>query len=118
MRGVRRHFERCARIDLNTRAEDDNLYLFCYDYGTGGVWCYFRAQHPNDVRRKFPTLTYVDEQPTWLTPKERGRLLTTMCFDLNALPSSNHFLEALERSADEYFASLGEQVLPPRDDEK
>ena len=94
---------------------DDKLYLFCYDYGTGGVWCYFRAQRPNDVRRKFPTLTYVDKQPAWLTPKERERLLTTLCFDVSAPTSSHPFLQALQRSAEEYFASLGEQVLPPSD---
>jgi hypothetical protein len=102
---------------MNTPA-DDNLFLFCYDYGTGGVWCYFRAQVPNDVRRKFPALTYVNKQPAWLTQKERERLLTTRCFDVNAPPSSHPFLEALKRSSDDYFASLGEQVLPPRDTAK
>lgn len=102
------------QIDVNTPA-GDNLYLFCYDYGTGAVWCYFRAQRPNDVRQKFPTLTYVDKQPAWLTPKERERLLTTRCFDVSAPRSSHPFLEALQRSADAYFASLGEQVIPPRD---
>jgi hypothetical protein len=111
--GVRRHFERCALINVNTLT-DCNVYLFAYDYGTGGVWCYFRAKHPDDVRRKFPTLTYVDKEPRWLTPKVRERLLSTRCFDVNAPPSSHPFLEGLQRTADEYFASLGEQVLPPR----
>jgi hypothetical protein len=111
--GVRRHSERCALFDVNTSAAD-NLYLFCYDYGTGGVWCYFRAQRADDVRRKYPTLTYVDKQPAWFTPEQRERLLATRCFDVDAPASSHPFLEALKRSADEYFASLGEQVLPPR----
>jgi hypothetical protein len=97
-------------------AMEKQLYLFCHDYGTGGIWCYFRAHKPNDVRRKYPMLIHVDEPPAWFTAKEEQRLLETMCFDVDAPPSSNDFLGALKRSADEYFASLGEQVLPPRGD--
>ena len=93
---------------------EKHLYLFCYDYGMGGVWCYFRAHKPNDVRRKYPMLTYVENEPSSMTPKDRDRLMTDMCFDVDAIPSSHPYLEALQKSADEYFASLGEQVLPPR----
>ena len=88
-------------------------YLFCYDYGTGGSWYYFRANEPNDVRRKYPFLTYVESDPPWLTPKEKERMLG-QCFDVDAPPSSSPTLERLKRAADEYFASLGERVLPPR----
>jgi hypothetical protein len=88
-------------------------YLFCYDYGTGGLWYYFRALEPNDVRRKYPMLKYVEDEPAWLTPKEKERKLAES-FDVDAPPSSSPRLEILKRAADEYFASLGEQVLPPR----
>jgi hypothetical protein len=40
--------------------------------------------------------------------------MLAQCFDVDAPPSSSPTLERLKRAADEYFASLGEQVLPPR----
>ena len=92
-------------------------YLFCYDYGTGGMLVYFRAQKPNEVRRKYPILRHIDKPPAWLTVSEEQRLLETRCFDIDASPSSHPFLDALNKAADEYFASLGEQVLPPRGDQ-
>jgi hypothetical protein len=60
---------------------DKKPYLFCHDYGTGGLWYYFRAHEPNDVRRKYPILTYVEDEPTWLTPKDKERMLAE-CLDV------------------------------------
>jgi hypothetical protein len=95
---------------------EKSLYLFCFDYGTGGLWYFFRAHKPSDVRRKYPMLVYVEDEPAWMTSEIRDDMMENACFDVDADPSSHRSLEALKRSALEHFASLGEQVLPPRDD--
>jgi hypothetical protein len=92
---------------------EKQLYLFSYDYGTGGLWYYFRAYKPNDVRRKYPFLVYVEQEPAWLTAKIKESLLARSSFDVDDLPSSSPTLTNLKAQADQYFASLGEQVLPP-----
>jgi hypothetical protein len=48
-------------------------FLVCYDYGMGGRWGYVLAESPEDVAAKFPELTIVDEEPSWMTDEDRKR---------------------------------------------
>lgn len=43
-------------------------FLACYDYGSGGVWLYVEAESRADLVKRFPSLTPIDELPTWWTP--------------------------------------------------
>jgi len=44
-------------------------FLACYDYQTGGVWLYVEAESASELVERYPTLTVVDETPTWWTPE-------------------------------------------------
>lgn len=89
-------------------------FLFAIDEGTAGVWCYFRADSPDQVRRKYPTLIHVPEEPDWFTDEYRATLMSTMCFDVDTDPLTHHFLLALEQDAQRYRSALGEQVVEPK----
>ena len=44
-----------------------SLFLVVYDYGTGGVWQYFRARSPNEIIAQYPGLKVVSKRPPWMT---------------------------------------------------
>ncbi len=42
-------------------------FLVVYDYGTGGVWALVKAASAEEIVRKYPVLTVVEERPAWMT---------------------------------------------------
>jgi hypothetical protein len=52
----------------------EQRYLVAHDYGMGGVWRYVLARSSDEIRRRFPELVVVDEEPDWMTDELRGRL--------------------------------------------
>lgn len=94
--------------------ETRKKFLFYQDYGTGtGVWMYFFANSERDVRRKYPTLRHFEDAPSWMTEEYRAKLLAR-AFDVDDDPASHRILRMLASMAEEYFSSLGDQVLPPK----
>jgi hypothetical protein len=58
------------------------LFLVVYDYGTGGVWSYLRADSPEQIRAKFPMLTIFDEPPAWMSDAERLDIEAKSTYDV------------------------------------
>ncbi len=48
-------------------------YLFCHDYGMGGLWLYINANDPYEVIRRYPYLTYIKDKPPWLYEMESSK---------------------------------------------
>jgi hypothetical protein len=48
-----------------------DAYLVLYDYDTGGVWSYLRADSPEAILRRFPMLRIYDSPPEWMTEAHR-----------------------------------------------
>lgn len=42
-------------------------FIFCYDYGMGGLWGYISAPSRAAVTAAYPELSVFDEPPSWLT---------------------------------------------------
>ena len=56
-------------------------YLAVYDYGSGGVWMYVRAASKDQIRARFPGLSVVNEEPSWMTLGVKKKLQDSMSFD-------------------------------------
>jgi hypothetical protein len=44
-------------------------FLACYDYETGGVWLYVKAENASELAARHPALTVFDKAPSWWTPE-------------------------------------------------
>lgn len=49
-------------------------FLTVYNYGTGGVWTYLRAESPEQIHEKFRDLKVLTAPPSWMTEVERKRI--------------------------------------------
>ncbi len=58
------------------------LFLVLYDYGTGGVWSYLRAESPEEIQAKFPMLKVYNEPPSWMTETERRDIEAKTAYDI------------------------------------
>jgi hypothetical protein len=68
-------------------------FLTVYDYQTGGVWVYLRADSAAQIHERFPELRVVKARPSWLTDEEDRRLREEMTIDIDDM--SNPFLNVL-----------------------
>ncbi len=59
-----------------------NIFLTCYDYGTGGVWRCFFAKSAQEIIDKYPELSVVDTIPDWME-KDRIVTLNEQAVDIN-----------------------------------
>jgi hypothetical protein len=97
-------------------SEKTGLYLFALDGGTSATYCYFTADSPRDVLRKYPVLTFVEDEWAWMTDEWKESVKRRRLFDVDDNPEVHGgFLQALKQASDAYRSSLGEQVLPPRE---
>jgi hypothetical protein len=60
------------------------LYLVLYDYGTGGVWSYLRAESPEQIRAKFRDLTVYDRPPAWMSEVEQRDIEARSTYDVDS----------------------------------
>ena len=44
-------------------------FLACYDYGTGGIWLYVKAESATKLVERYPALTVIEQAPAWWTPE-------------------------------------------------
>lgn len=58
-------------------------YLVAYDYGMGGALAYLLAQSEEEIRKRFPELTVVNEPPDWLTEAETTHIANTLTVDID-----------------------------------
>jgi len=80
-----------------TLNDKKSKYLFYYEYGKGGIYCYFFARSPEEVLRKFPELRYFQSEPPGLTVLGKILTETNRTFDIDA-PIESKFLQSLIRS--------------------
>jgi hypothetical protein len=52
----------------------DGHFLACYDYGTGGLWWFLKAQSAEDIRCAAPKLTVFDAVPEWMSAQHWGKI--------------------------------------------
>jgi hypothetical protein len=50
-------------------------FVFCYDYGMGGLWGFISAPSREAVKAEYPELTLFDGPPPWMTPENESLLL-------------------------------------------
>jgi hypothetical protein len=86
-----------------------NRYLFFGGDDRGGSCVYFLARSPIEVKRKYPTLTYWEDESRF----SEEILRKFPIFDIDSDPQTHKILRTLKQAADEFYASLGEQVRPP-----
>jgi hypothetical protein len=58
-------------------------YLVVYDYGTGGVWSYLRADSAAQIVAKFPALKVYESPPDWMTEAEQKDIAARATYDLD-----------------------------------
>ena len=59
-----------------------DAYLVLYDYGTGGVWSYLRADSPQQIVERFPALKVYESPPEWMTDSDRMAIESASTFDV------------------------------------
>lgn len=64
-------------------------YLTVYDYGTGGVWTYINARSADEIKKRFPELVILENEPTWF----KGRKMQIRSYDIDDEP--DEFLKML-----------------------
>ena len=57
-------------------------YLVLYDYDTGGVWSYLRADSPAQIHAKFRDLVVYEEPPAWMDEDERRAIEARAPYDV------------------------------------
>ena len=62
-------------------------YLVFYDYGTGGVWSYLRADSAAQIHEKFRDLSVYEQPPEWMTEAERQEIESTASYDVGTAES-------------------------------
>ena len=67
-------------------------FLTLYDYGTGGIWTYIRANSAKEVSAKYPKLTILEKDPDWFTDEDRQ---ATKTVDIDDPPDA--FLAEMEQ---------------------
>ena len=58
-------------------------YLVVYDYGTGGLWGFVKANSESEILDKFPELKVVSERPNWMDDKLYSEIKTKNYFDIH-----------------------------------
>lgn len=71
-------------------------YLVADDYGMGAVWAYILADSPEDILRRYPQLSVVDDPPAGLTSERLRRIRETRTIDIE--DEQNEFLRAARRT--------------------
>jgi hypothetical protein len=61
-------------------------YLVCYDYGQGGVWAFFVARSPQEIRSKYPELIVATERLPWMTDEWIASIEKRPSYDLDRDP--------------------------------
>jgi hypothetical protein len=57
--------------------------LVLYDYDTGGVWSYLRADSAAQIVAKFPALKVYESPPDWMTDAEQRHIAARATYDLD-----------------------------------
>ena len=70
-------------------------FLVVYDYGTGGVWGFARAQSEADILETFPELNVVHESPAWMTQEQESKVRSVSSFTIGEVSSYPEWLRAL-----------------------
>ena len=70
-------------------------FLVVYDYGTGGVWGFARAQSEAEINNAFPELQVVHDTPEWMTLKQERKIRSVSSFTVGKAASFPEWLRLL-----------------------
>jgi hypothetical protein len=62
-------------------------FMVAYDYGTGGLWGFVRAESEEEIHRVYPELVIVHERPAWMTDESYAQMEQRETYDLGAPPT-------------------------------
>lgn len=65
--------------------ETKRAFLVMYDYGSGGLWGVMLARSPDEIKRVYPELEIVPDQPAWMTSEYFDELADTP-YELDGAP--------------------------------
>ena len=69
--------------------------LVVYDYGTGGVWGFARAQSEAEIHDTFPELQVVHGTPAWMTLEQERKVRSVSSFTIGEASSYSEWLQIL-----------------------
>jgi hypothetical protein len=61
-------------------------HLVLYDYGTGGLWAYVYAHSRDEISRKYPKLTIVENRPAWMSDETYDLISSVNAFAIGDEP--------------------------------
>ena len=64
-------------------------FLTLYDYGTGGVWAYIRADSADDIMAKFRDVTVYDNPPDWMTEAQRSSIEARGAYEVESIETQH-----------------------------
>lgn len=62
-------------------------FLVSYDFGAGGLWAYIKAHSKDDIARRYPELTVLDDKPPVLLKTYLADIAAKMTFDIDDEPT-------------------------------
>lgn len=60
-------------------------YLTLYDYGSGGIWTYIRAETADEITAKFRDLVVYETKPAWMGENRRQAIEGRGVYDVETL---------------------------------
>lgn len=62
-------------------------FLVAYDFGTGGLWAILNAESKDQITKRFPDLTILEQRPDSMSEADYGRITAQETYSLGgALP--------------------------------
>ena len=57
-------------------------FLVAYDLGAAGLWAVLQAESRDQITKRFPTLTVMEERPENMSAEEHSRIATRESYTL------------------------------------
>jgi hypothetical protein len=74
-----------------------HAYLTVYDYGTGGIWVYIRAETPDQITAKFRDVVVYETKPDWMGERRRGEIEARGVYDDETIEAERPLFAGLPR---------------------
>jgi hypothetical protein len=74
-------------------------FFVAYEYGSGAVWAYVKADTADEVVAEFPELDVYETPPEWMTVEDLHQVREHAYVEIDANASLDHILDASRRMA-------------------
>ncbi|WP_341910167.1 hypothetical protein [Ferrovibrio terrae] len=58
-------------------------FLVAYDFGTGGLWAILNAESKDQITKRFPDLTILEQRPDSMSETDYGRITAQETYALS-----------------------------------